>query len=444
MNRQPSLKRPLTFYPLAINFAILLASFAVLISVAIRVDSGGPYTDEQIIPIIADALKRDASGQLLVEMTPELAELAAASDQLWFVAEDGAGRAVSFGEVPDFYGSFLGRLSELSYAQLRDRTPPYELAAVVRRQTTDIGVVTILGHGTLSELSFVVVSASSFAVLPIFLLLALTSLVVTPLIVRRSLAGVARIAREAEGIRADERGGRLSEAHVPREIAPLVRAVNEALQRLDEGHERQQRFLASASHELRTPIAILRSKVEAADSASVRTLAPDVQRLAIMAEQMLDLQRLETNPNDEEVDLAALVRQVVADLAPLVIAGGSSIEARILRNTTLIGDAAALGRALMNLVQNATDHGGMHVIVRLDGHVLEVEDDGPGIPLEEREHVFEPFYRLRPRATGSGLGLNLVQEVVARHGGRVEIVDAPIRGTVIRIAFGGTSLADAV
>lgn len=435
MKAQPSLKRPLILYPLAFHFATLLVCFAILISVAIRIDIGGPYTDEQITPIIAQAIERGDAGQISVVMTPELAELRAASPDLWFVAEDDTGHSVAFGPVPRHYQSLIGRLSDISYAQLRGRAAPYDLAAVIRRETTDIGALTVLGHGALSELGFIVLFATNTVILPIFFLLALTSLVVTPWIVRRSLAGVSRIAREAEDIDADRRGRRLSETHVPREIAPLVHAVNEALHRLDEGYEHQQRFIASAAHELRTPIAILLSRIETADSGAIRALAPDVQRLATMTEQLLDLARLERDRTDAGIDLAALARRVVGNLAPLVISGGHSIEVQVLQPETCIGDAGALERVLTNLVQNAVDHGGSHVIVRVTGAAFEVEDDGPGIPPEERERVFEPFYRLRPRATGSGLGLNLVQEVVARHGGRVEIMDAPEGGTVIRVSL---------
>nr|WP_245308938.1 histidine kinase dimerization/phospho-acceptor domain-containing protein [Aurantimonas sp. 22II-16-19i] len=124
--------------------------------------------------------------------------------------------------------------------------------------------------------------ASNVVILPIFLLLAVTSLAVTPWIVRRSLAGVSRIAQEAEEIDTDRRGRRLSEAHVPIEIAPIVHAVNDALRRLDEGYERQRRFIASAAHELRTPIAVLRAKVDAAEDQATRRLATDVQRLATL------------------------------------------------------------------------------------------------------------------------------------------------------------------
>ena len=433
MKRQYSLKRPLTVYPLAFHLATLLVSFAILLGVAIRVDSGGPYADERITPVIARAVERREDGELRLRMTRELGKLRATSPDLWFVAEDDAGRSVAFGHVPRRYASLVGGLRGLSYAQLRDREAPYDLTAVVRREVVPVGALTILGHGKLTELSFLVVLASNVIVLPIFLLLALTSLVVTPWIVRRSLAGVSRIATEAEQIDTDRRGRRLSDDDVPTEIAPLVRAMNEALRRLDEGYERQRRFIASAAHELRTPIAVLRIKVEAAEHAATRRLGVDVQRLATLAEQLLDLQRLDSDRDDQELSLAALVRRVVGDLAPLVIASDRTIEVRIENDLPIHGDAAALERVLTNLVQNAIEHGGRGVIVRVVGASFEVEDDGPGVPCEERERVFEPFHRLHPGSTGSGLGLNLVRQVVERHGGRVSIFVPDGGGTIVRV-----------
>ncbi len=433
MTRHRSLKRPLIVYPLLFHFGTLVASFAVLLAVALRVDSGGPYTDEQITPVIARAVARKTDGNLTIRMTPELVELRNETSGFWFVAEDDEGRSVSFGPVPAAYRSLSNHLSDLSYAQLRDRRAPYNLAAVVRREVTPIGPLTVLGHGKLTELSFIVVMASNVVLLPTFLLLVLTSLIVTPWIVRRSLAGVSRIAQEAEQIDTDRRGRRLSETHVPQEIVPLVRAVNEALRRLDDGYERQRRFIASAAHELRTPIAILRAKVDAASDAATRNLGKDVQRLATLAEQLLDLERLDTERNDEELDLAALVRRVVADLAPLLIASGRTVEFQADGGQRSRGDGAALERVVTNLIQNAIEHGGEHVSVRVTGATVEVEDNGPGIPAEERERVFEPFHRLRPRSTGSGLGLNLVQQVVKRHGGRVTIVAAEGGGTIARV-----------
>lgn len=433
MKGQRSLKWPLTVYPLAFHLATLLVSFAVLLAVAVRLDSGGPYTDEQITPVIAHAIGRQDDGRLTVTMTPELAALHAAAPGLWFVAEDDAGRSVAFGQVPHQYASLVGNLGDLSYAHLRDREAPHDLSAVIRRENAPVGALTVLGHGRLTELSLIVLLASNTVILPIFLVLALTSVIVTPWIVRRSLAGVSRIAREAEEIDADRRGRTLSEEHVPVEVAPLVRAVNAALGRLDEGYERQRRFIASAAHELRTPIAILRVKVEAAGEPATRRLAADVQRLATLAEQLLDLQRLDSDRTHEDVDLAGLVRRVAGDLAPLLIGSGRTIEVAVQGRPPCRGDPMALERVVTNLIQNAVEHGGRHVTVRVTGAGFEVEDDGPGIPAEERERVFEPFHRLRPSSTGSGLGLNLVRQVVERHGGRVSISGAAGGGTIVRV-----------
>lgn len=433
MRKQSSLKRTLTVFPLVFHFAILLVSFGIIIAAAIRLDSGGTYADETITPIIARAIVRQTDGELAVHITPELAKLRAETPGLWFVAEDDAGRTVSIGRVPPHYASLVGRLSDISYGQMRDRLKPYDRTVVIRRESGPAGTLTILGHGKVNELNFIFLMASNFTLLPIFLLLALTSLIVTPWIVRRSLAGVSRIAREAEQIDTDRRGRRLSEEQVPSEIAPIVQAVNAALQRLDEGYERQRRFIASAAHELRTPIAVLRAKIDTATDPATRRLSNDVHRLATIAEQLLDIQRFDTDRTDQELDLASLVRRVVGDIAPLLIASGRTIEVQIDATQPCRGDGPALERVVTNLVQNAIEHGGRHVIVRVVGSKIEVEDDGPGIPPEERERVFEPFHRLRPRSTGSGLGLSLVQQVVERHGGRVAIHGAAAGGTIVRV-----------
>lgn len=431
----PSLKRPLILKPLIFQLATLLVACTFFMGLALRMDSGGLYTDEAITPVIAQAIVRAEDGSLSVHETPELARLRMESPGLWFVAEDDAGHRVASGVVPSPYTSLLGQLSHLSYAHLRDRAPPYRLSAVVRREASPAGTLTILGHGKLTGVSLVVLIASNIVVIPIFIALALLSLLVTPWIVRGALAGVSTIAQEAEQIDANRRGRRLSEEHVPTEIAPLVRAVNDALRRLDDGYERQRRFIASAAHELRTPIAILRLKVDTATEPAMRKLSGDVARLSNLAEQMLDIQRLDADRNLESIDLGALARRVAADLAPLLIASDRTIEVRIEDRSWLRGDAGSLERAMTNLVQNAAEHGGHHVIVRVMAWGFEVEDDGPGIPPEERDRVFEPFHRLRPRSTGSGLGLNLVQEIVERHEGRVSIVGAPGGGTIVRVEF---------
>lgn len=430
-----SLKRTLTVIPLLFQLFTLLAFFILLMAYALRLDSGGSYTDESITSVIARAVTRMNDENYAIQMTPELTQLIAETPSLWFVAEDDAGQRVEFGNVPSQYASLNGKLSELSYAQLRGRSPPYNLSAVIRREESSVGTLTILGHGKLTEVSVTVLLASSAIFLPVFLLFTLFSVILTPWLVRRTLAAVNRIALEAEQIDVNSRGMRLSETKVPVEISPLVRAVNRGLQRLDEGYESQKRFIASAAHELRTPIAIMRIKVDSSDNKECRKLLGDIDRLANLAEQLLDLQRLDAITLDEVVSLSDLARRVACNLVPLLVEADNSIEVIADNNCSIRGDSGSLERAITNLVKNATEHGGQHVTIRVIEKGLEVEDDGPGIPVEERERVFEPFHRLKPRSTGSGLGLNLVQQVVQRHGGQISIHTAPKGGAIFRIEF---------
>lgn len=431
--RAPSLKRPLIIQPLIFQLVTLLIMCTVFMALAIRADVGGLYTDESITPIIADAVVRSGDGGLAIRMTEQLARLQAETPDLWFVAEDKAGRRITHGRIPDQYASLMGVLQTVGYAHLRDSAPPYRLSAVIRREMSAAGPITILGHGKLTGLTFVVFMASNIVVIPIFAIFVAISLLLIPWIVRRSLAGVKRIAAEAEKIDPDQRGWRLSGAQVPSEIAPLVKAVNDALCRLDEGYERQRRFIASAAHELRTPIAILRAKIDASNQSETRRLSADVDRLANLAEQLLDLQRVETNRKEQTVDLASLARAVAGDLAPLVIAQDRSIAVEIDAPETVLSDPGAIERVLVSLAQNAMEHGGPRIVIRVVGSTLEVEDDGQGIPADERSNVFEPFYRLRPRTTGAGLGLNLVRQIVERLRGRVSISSAVPSGTIVRI-----------
>ncbi len=247
------------------------------------------------------------------------------------------------------------------------------------------------------------------------------------------------MAAHAGEIDIDRRGTRLSVDKIPAEVGPLVHAINGALQRLDEGYEQHQRFLSDAAHELRTPIAILQTRLEILEPGPIRTrLMLDAGRIAALAEQLLDVQRLDrTNDNFVPVELGELCQRVAADLAPLAIATGYDLSLDIHDpDVTVMGDPGALVRAVTNLVQNAIEHAGRQgaITVRVErGGVIEVSDDGPGIPEEERDKIFAPFYRLQPQERGAGLGLNLVRDIVHRHGGEVSAVSRPQGGACLRI-----------
>ncbi|WP_246711137.1 sensor histidine kinase [Rhizobium leguminosarum] len=397
------------------------------------------YVEEAVVKVAANSIVRDAAGAPRVEVTPELAKLREESPDLWFAARLGDGNVVAFGQVPAEYAPLVPHLDKLSSADMRGQFEPFTLSALVRQESGPAGDMMIIAHGRVQPFTALITIASNIVAATIFLVLALVSIVATPMIVTRALAGVLKTTEEAERIDAGRRGIRLSEDKVPREIGPLVRAVNEALDRLDESYNRQHRFIASAAHELRTPIAILRMKIDAATDMGLRSLLPDVSRLATLSEQLLDLHRLDNGAPSDRIDLVALARSVVADLAPVLIASGKAIEVIVEQPGKIMGNTGSIERALTNLIQNGVEHGGNEVIVRVNGTSLEVEDNGVGIPGEEHERVLEPFHRLRPRSSGTGLGLNLVKQVVDHHGGRITIAEAPSGGAIVRLEFTAAS-----
>lgn len=433
--RQPSLKTRLIVRQLILQFLAVAAATIGFIVFFVNSTLDGMYVEEAVVRVAANAIVRDADGAAVVQVTPELAKLREESPDLWFAAQLSDGTEVTFGQVPPEFAPLVSNLHKLSSADMRGQFAPFTLSAVVRQESGPAGDMNIIAHGRVRPFTALITMASNVVAIVIFLTLALVSVVATPMIVKRALAGVIKTAEEAERIDAERRGIRLSEDKVPREIGPLVRAVNEALGRLDEGYDRQHRFIASAAHELRTPIAILRMKIEAANDKGIRSLLPDVSRLATLSEQLLDLHRLDNDAPSDRIDLVALARSVAADLAPVLIASGKAIEVVVVQPGMITGNAGSIERALTNLIQNAVEHGGDEVVVRVIGASLEVEDNGVGVPREEHERVLEPFHRLRPRSSGAGLGLNLVKQVVDRHGGRVTISTASGGGAIVRMEF---------
>jgi signal transduction histidine kinase len=398
------------------------------------------------IDVLKDALVREADGTLVLRPTPELARLRADTPDLWFVIRDLQGERLSEGSVPEDFAPILDLLGSVHQARLgrdpaqRERRPD----ALVRWEHSAAGDVQILG-GTQGNLSLgrLVAGASVgylIVILPLLVLMALTALAVTPWVVRRALRGLGAAAAQAQRIDVDQRGVRLPVEAVPDEVAPLVHAVNDALARLDDGYEKQQRFLIDAAHELRTPIAILTTRLSTLPSGADKArLLEDAARLSTLAGQLLDRHRLDRQHPFPRLDLVELARRVVAELAPLAFAAGYEMsfdaDAGYLE---VRGDPTSIERALTNLVQNAIEHGGRHgtIAVRvLRPGRIEVDDEGAGIPPTEREQVFEPFRRLRGAGRGAGLGLNLVREIMRVHGGDVVVVDSSRGGACLRMSF---------
>jgi signal transduction histidine kinase len=437
----------------ALALAMLVVVLGLFFNFMDTID-GVRAADESILPHIAASVQRDSAGQLRLVPTLELKKVEEnESLGLWFIALDRDGREIRYGQVPvelepvavglpltlGAYGE-----GEVQRIEFGDRRPggEAELTALAARLPSPAGEVRVMFGVRPQEESFVIEVLSDLKVvfLPFLAFTLFTAFLSVPVLVRRALARLGCITEIAASIDVDRRGQRLPVDNVPREVLPLVEAVNAALTRLDHGYTQQKRFLADAAHELRTPIAILHTNLEAMPtSRQQQKLLNDVGRLANTAEQLLDLHRMDYGMQRmEEVDLVQICQSVAGDLAPNAIAAGYELSFSADRDRIPVqGDAGALERVVSNLVRNAIEHGGGQGAIRVVAshpNAIEVSDEGPGIPADQREEVFQPFYRAVPKHSGAGLGLNLVKQIVQRHGGDVSIMPTG-RGAHFRVSL---------
>jgi len=246
----------------------------------------------------------------------------------------------------------------------------------------------------------------------------------------------------------------LPEAGLPREIQPLVQALNELLGRLERALESQKAFVADAAHELRTPLTAVQLQIQLAERASTdiereeafSRLKRGQARAAHLVQQLLTLARQEpgiTPPPHAPVDLAELARVVLSEYAPVAANRNISLAIGETAPASVSGDFEALRVMLGNLVDNAiryTPEGGaVGIALRLRERkaVLEVSDTGPGIPPEDRARVFDRFYRREAtHVAGSGLGLAIVKNIADRHRASILLEDcAPGPGLRVSVIF---------
>ncbi|WP_439922993.1 ATP-binding protein [Nitrobacter sp. JJSN] len=236
---------------------------------------------------------------------------------------------------------------------------------------------------------------------------------------------------------------RLPTDDMPLEILPLVEAVNQALDRLELGFRSQREFAADAAHELRTPLAILRTRIETLPhSDASRALGRDVENMSRVVSQLLDATELETAVIDPEsiADLHEVCVEVAEFIAPLALKRGKSIELTCVDEPVLIkGNAEMIRRATRNLVENALHHTpeGTAIEIIVDpGGSISVIDNGDGVPLTDRELIFQRFWRRSSRAGGgAGLGLPIVKKIVEAHFGSIAVEDGPGHGAKFIMRF---------
>jgi two-component system, OmpR family, sensor kinase len=240
---------------------------------------------------------------------------------------------------------------------------------------------------------------------------------------------------------------------VPEEIRPLLIALNSLLGRLESSIASPRRFVADAAHELRTPLTALALQVDLVEQAdnpeerneAIEKLRAGIKRSSHLVSQLLALARQEPEVQRslKRIDLGALVKQVTDDFSALAKFINISIRVEVEQPLMIDGDEEGLKAVVGNLVDNAirymTDGGEVWVSLetRNRNAILKVMDTGPGIPEEDRERIFERFYRIPGKdVTGSGLGLSIVKQIVLRHGAYIQVTRGNEgKGATFIIAF---------
>ena len=239
------------------------------------------------------------------------------------------------------------------------------------------------------------------------------------------------------------------------EFSRLSRAVNQMLRRLNQAFDAQQQFVGNAAHELRTPLALMQARLDLymstdhGDSCpeteeTIAMMREQTERLSRMVRTLLDMSELKAVPRNDQIQLAPMIEEVLADLSPLAEKSGVTLS-QAGEDLWITGSDVLVYRAIFNLVENGVKYNcpGGSVCVsasrRGEEAVIEIKDTGCGIPEDFRESVFQPFFRVdksRSRKKGGvGLGLSLVWEIAHLHGGNVRIRESGETGTVIEMTL---------
>ena len=286
-------------------------------------------------------------------------------------------------------------------------------------------------------------------------LLSLLGGVITFFISGHALKPLYDFSKKIEEVQAQNLSDSRIEENKFSELNQLSVSYNKMLERLSEAFKLQRQFTANAAHELRTPLAVMQLQIDLYNSSkhpdndtsaqqTISMITEQTERLSKMVRTLLDMSELQTIARDEEIAIAALVEEVLADLEPLAQEKGINLIEKC-DNVLLMGSDILIYRLVYNLVENAIKYnfsdGTVTVTATQQNSQLHltVEDTGNGIPEELKERIFEPFFRLdksRSRELGGvGLGLALVREIVRVHNGSILVKNNANSGTTFEVIF---------
>lgn len=238
------------------------------------------------------------------------------------------------------------------------------------------------------------------------------------------------------------------------EIAQLTNAFNKMLSRLGTNFAEQKQFSANAAHELRTPLAVIRTRLEVLGKSNtveieeykdtIAMITTQIDRLSHVIDVLLEMTELKSAEKTDHISLADMVEEILYDLAAIAEARGITVV-QTAGNVEIIGNDTLIYRAIYNLIENAIKYNrdGGKVIIAIEAQenlaVVRISDTGSGIEKSEWEHIFEPFFRIdksRSRSMGgAGLGLALVREIAKEHSGNAKVVKSSTEGTTIELSL---------
>jgi signal transduction histidine kinase len=402
----------------------------------------------RVVAAVLDRATIVEGQNLTVRPTRALEELKADSPNLWYV--------VSAGDLVSEYGSerrpalpfafpYHGPVGSSVFSTL-DQKSTFCLA-VVQRGALRLAMMVGEPQVRFGRMARNFLIRSIFSITLLALAFAATVAVGAALAARFVSRGIERVALRALAIDPAAPQGLISLSEVPRELKPLVEALNRAFGEIDAYIRMQRRFLGNAAHQLRTPLTLLRAKIEdVAEPALKVELVRDVRRLTSLVSAMLDLARLQNHAIEKRpIDLAEITLDVLADFGPSALDAGIELALeRADQGPFLVqGVDAAIRSALANLVGNALIHarGARRITATLSRDGVSIHDDGAGLPDGAEHGLTEPFQTGNSARDGAGLGLSIVREIMAAHGGELVISSAPSHGTTMRLHFPAANAA---
>lgn len=432
--------------------AMIIFSFLLAVVLYFQIKSTMIYVQNDALESranqIASYIKIRRDGKVVRDIPKKLESLYKdASERLQYAVMDGDGKKL-FASDDMFFDPF-------DHApENRDHKNYFEAISPVGEKFLGVGMKRTLGgqeftiyvaeqEASVNSFANFLINAFLYKAALVGVPLVLTLMIVIVWTMKRGFRPLVRISAEAKKIDYDNMDVRLPEQGAPVEVLPLVRAVNKALARLKDGIEEQKEFTANVAHEIRTPLTILKARIQnMEEGAPLASLNEDIDVMVRLVNQMLDIAKLDFSGKLEmkKVRLEEVAKNVCEDLGMLFVNGSRQVKLRGAQKSHEVnGNYGAVYSALRNIVENAAKYSpeGEPIEIHVADQEISVKDYGRPIDEKAQEKIFKRFYR-RPvngGVEGCGLGLAIASKVMELHGGEILLKTGRTKGNVFTLHF---------